>query len=113
MYTRSIASKSISSLKNTSAPQPAAAQDELARIFNTVLVSTQTDSKRDFSAELYALTESASFSAILSSVRNLARVQGISERQAAEQVIQTFRKLDEVWGDYLYREGIDRIRQPR
>ena len=91
----------------------AAPQDDLARIFNTALIASQAEMGRDFSAELYQLTQSASFKAILSAVRHLSRVQGIHERQAAEQVIQTFRKMDEIWGEYLYREGVDRLRQPR
>lgn len=87
--------------------------EELTRIFNTALIATQTETKRDFSAELYQLTQSSSFKTILSAVRNLSRIQGISERQAAEEVIQTFRKMDEIWSQYLVREGVDRLRQPR
>src|SRR4051812_39966142 len=79
-------------------PQPP--QDELARVFNTAMVATQSEAKRDFSSELCQLTQSAPFKAILSAVRHLSRVQGINERQAAEQVIQTFRKMDDVWNQY-------------
>jgi predicted solute-binding protein len=96
----------------STAPQVSqtAQKDELTRIFNTALVSTQTGKKRDFSSELYELVESPAFKAILSAVRQLSRIHGVSERQAAEQVIQTFRKVDEVWGEYVFREGLDRIR---
>src|SRR5687767_9981799 len=62
---------------------PNLTNDELARVFNTALISTQTELKREFSAELSELTQSASFKAILSAVRHLSRVQGITERQAA------------------------------
>jgi len=88
-------------------------RDDLSRIFNTALVSTQVGSKSDFSTELFELTERASFKAILSAVRQLARVQGIDERQAAEEVIQTFRKVDEIWEHYVFQEGLDRIRGPQ
>src|SRR5689334_5292240 len=71
--------------------------EEIARIFNTAVVATQADANRDFSAELCQITQSAPFKAILSAVRNLSRVQGISDKQAAELVVQTFRKMDEIW----------------
>jgi hypothetical protein len=93
--------------------KPVLKKDDLIRVFNTALVSTQAGVKRDFSAELCALTESAPFKAVLNAVRQLACVQGIPERQAAEEVIKTFRKLDEIWGDYIYREGLDRLRGSR
>jgi hypothetical protein len=116
MQNRSFATKTVASVTHSSTPKAVAApkpNDDLTRIFNTVLVSSQASEKRDFSSELYELTDSASFQAILSAVKQLARVQGIQEKQAAEQVIHTFRKLDEVWNKYLFREGIDRMRQPR
>ena len=93
----------------TSAPP----QDDLARVFNTALIASQVDTNRDFSSELFQLTQSASFKAILSAVRHLSKVQGVPERQAAEQIIQTFRKMDEIWGEYLFREGVDRLRNPK
>lgn len=86
---------------------------DLTRVFNTALVSTQAGQKRDFSAELSELTESASFKAILNAVRQLSCVQGITERQAAEQVIQTFRKVDDIWSGYIFQEGLERLRNPR
>lgn len=115
MHNRSFAPQTVASVSSSTAPRqaPSSVKDDLSRIFNTALVSTQAGTKRDFAAELYELTESASFKAILSAVRQLSRVQGMTERQAAEQVIQTFRKMDEVWSEYLFREGVDRIRQPR
>jgi hypothetical protein len=48
----------------------------------------------------------------LNAVRQLAAVQGITERQSAEVIIETFRNMDEVWSEYVYREGLDKIRKP-
>ncbi len=84
--------------------------DDLTRIFNTALLSTKTESVRDFSGELYKLVESPAFRAILASIRQVARNHGISEREAAEAVIQTFRKLDTIWEGYLIQEGLDRLK---
>lgn len=86
---------------------------ELTRVFNGVLLSSRAKRKRDFSAELYALIESPAFRAILSSIRQLASVHHLTERQATEQVIQTFRKMDEIWDEYMFREGLDQYRNPR
>ena len=105
---------SFSSTSKPSVSKPAAPPiDDLLKVFNTAVVSSQVGTKRDFSAELRSLTQSASFKAILNAVRQLARVQGIQERQAAEQIIQTFRKIDEIWDEYMFREGVDRLRNPR
>jgi len=101
-------------VRRAAAPGPSAKpKDDLARVFNTVLVSTQTKGKRDFSAELSELNQSPAFKAVLSAVRQLSCIHGLTERQAAEQIITTFRKLDQLWGDYVYREGLDKIRAPK
>jgi hypothetical protein len=84
--------------------------DDIARTFNTALVGSRVNSNRDFSSELATLVQSSAFQVILSSVKQLSRLEGISEREAAEKLIQTFRKLDQTWSDYVFKEGVDRLR---
>jgi hypothetical protein len=84
--------------------------DDLARVFNTALVSTRAGTVRDFSTELYSLVDSPAFRAILSSVRQLSRTSGCSEKEAAETLIETFRKLDQIWSEYIFQEGVDRLK---
>lgn len=96
-----------------SSPNPSPNKDELARIFNTVLVSSQSKGKRDFSGELAELTDSAPFKAILSAVRQLSKIHGLTERQASEQIIQTFRKMDQIWGEYVFREGLEKLKSSK
>lgn len=84
--------------------------DELTRVFNSAMVATKSESLRDFSAEMVSLIDSPAFRSILSSIRQLARSQGISEREAAENVIQTYRRLDRLWESYLIQEGVEKIR---
>jgi hypothetical protein len=103
----------IQSVPPNSHPGQLPSSDDIAKIFNTAVVATQAETKRDFSAELCQITQSAPFKAILSAVRHLSRVQGISEKQAAEHVVQTFRKMDEIWKQYLYREGLEHLRNQR
>lgn len=83
--------------------------DDLARILNTALVATKSQEGRDFPAELYKVMESPAFRAILSAIRQHARSQGLSEKHAAEQIVRTFRKLDELWSSYVFQEGVERV----
>jgi hypothetical protein len=98
----------------TSVPPPppiqSQAQDELIRVFNTALLATQRQAHRDYSREIFELMDTPAFRAILASVRQLARMSGTTERQAAEQIIATFRKVDQVWREYVFHEGVERIK---
>ncbi len=109
-YSNHMSQRSFNSNPAPSHSKASAPQDSLARVFNAALVSTQIGTKRDFAAELHELMESTSFKAILTAIRHLSRIQNLTERQAAEQVLQTFRKMDALWGDYVFREGVDRLR---
>lgn len=88
------------------------AYEQLSKIFNTSLITTRSPSKRDLSAELYELTQSAPFKILLTAIKQLAILQNISEKQAAEVLIKTFRKVDTVWEEYIFQEGLDRLRNP-
>jgi hypothetical protein len=83
---------------------------ELTRLLNAAILSTRADRKKDFASELYQLVETPAFEAILGAIRTLAHTSGMSERQAAESIVQTFRKIDQVWTDYVFQEGVDRLR---
>jgi len=85
------------------------AQDRLGKIFNTALVATRANSTDNLSAELLAAMETPSFRAILGAVSHLSLEQGLSERAAAEELIKTFRKLDQIWSHYLFQEGTQAI----
>ena len=89
--------------------------NELARIFNTALVSSKGAKQRDHSSELFQVMETPAFQMILHAVRSLARGQGVTEREAAERLIETFRKVDQLWTDYVFQEGVEklRIQQPQ
>lgn len=87
----------------------ASSVDDLARIFNTAIVATQAAGGLDFSGELFKVMQSPPFKAILNSIRQHARAQGITDREAAEQVIRAFRGIDQLWKNYLIQEGMDRL----
>src|SRR5688572_17719098 len=90
-------SPSRSSPLNDSSHSFLGSEDErLARLFNTALISTHAKATENLSQELHTLMVSPSFQVILSATRQLAQQQGISEREAAESIIQTFRKMDRI-----------------
>ncbi len=82
----------------------------LNQIFNTALVSSQTETRPDSATEIHGLMETPAFGAILQSVQLLAGEQGISEVEAARELIVTFRKMDRLWTDYLIAEGVERLK---
>jgi hypothetical protein len=87
-----------------------AQRTRLNQIFNTALVSSHSEAKPDSVSEIHALMESPGFGAILQSIQLLAGEQGISEIEAARDLIRTFRRMDRLWTDYLVSEGVERLK---
>lgn len=94
-------------------PPSAPNVEETVRILNSALIRTAADPTQDFSSDLLRVVDTPSFRAILSAVRSLAHCEKISETEAAEQLIRTFRDLDRIWRSYVYREGLDRLTNAR
>lgn len=84
--------------------QPSHSPD-LARIFNTAMVSSRNNEAADYFAELFTLVETSAFQSILVAVKDLASREGIPENEASEKIIKTFRKMDQIWKSYMYQEG--------
>jgi len=87
--------------------------EELARLFNTALLSTRANPAPqqvpDLAAQMDALMDSQAYRSLLECVRDHALRMGISERQAAEELVVAFRGADRIWRHYLEREGLSRI----
>jgi hypothetical protein len=84
--------------------------EDVGVIFNTAFVRSRAPSPgRDLTGELAELTKSPAYQAIMDAAHQLAQSQKISELEAAEQIIVTFRKLDDVWKHYLLQEGMARL----
>ncbi|MGE0614675.1 MAG: hypothetical protein AB7P04_03465 [Bacteriovoracia bacterium] len=98
---------------NTYTAQTARDTERLARIFNTAMISTRSQagqSADDLSRKLFELMKTSEFQAILGTCQQLAVKQGISEKTAAERVIETFRQIDQIWSDYVFREGVEKLK---
>jgi hypothetical protein len=85
-------------------------RNRLNQIFNTALVSSYSEADRGTATEIQTLMSSPGFGAILQSIQLLAGEQGISEMDAAQELIRTFRRMDRLWTDYLISEGAERLK---
>jgi hypothetical protein len=87
-----------------------AQRTRLNQIFNTALVSSHTESRPDTASEIRKLMEMPAFGASLNATQLLAGEQGVSEIEAARELISTFRKLDRLWGEFLVSVGAERVK---
>jgi hypothetical protein len=84
--------------------------DQSTKFFNTAVVSTKAPKLSNYSVRLNDLVQCKAFHSILKSIQEYAAEVGISEEQAAEEVVKTFREIDLVWEDYIYQEGLDKLK---
>ncbi len=87
-----------------------ASPTDLSRIFSTAIVSTRVEKERDLSREISEMMKSPAFQAILEAVDRYAAEQGLSTKQAAEDLIETFRKVDGCWSEFVFQQGVNRVR---
>lgn len=88
---------------------------DLTKTLNTAFVSTQlgvidASLSAGGDPELQRLMGTPAFRAILSAVRELAVTENLDEQEAAERIVTTVRRLDQLWREYLIREGLERLR---
>lgn len=95
----------------SSTAEDLAQRNRLNQIFNTALVSSRSDTNPHTSTEIHKLMETPAFRAILQATQLLAGDQGISEIEAAREIIRTFRKMDLLWTEYLVAEGVERLKR--
>lgn len=90
--------------------------DQSTKLFNTAVIATRISRSKQVpeegtcSARLGALIKTPAFHAILKSIKEYAQEAGLSEASAAEEIIRTFRNIDEVWDEYIFQEGLGRLK---
>lgn len=89
---------------------PMASIEDLGRVFNTALLASEAPPERDWTGEIQRLMETQAFASLMGAVRHLARARGLSEAVAAEEMVATLRSLERLWREYVYQEGLERIR---
>lgn len=84
---------------------------ESIQLLNTAIIKSK-EKKIDNSYEerLNKINNSPAIEAINKSITILAEQQRISRDQAAIEVIEAVRELDQIWSDYVTMEGIDRLK---
>ncbi len=84
---------------------------ESIQLLNTAIIKSK-EKKIDSSYEerLNSINKSPAIEAINKSITYLAETQNVSRDQAAIQIIESLRELDQVWSDYVTMEGIDRLK---
>jgi hypothetical protein len=81
------------------------------KIFNTAIVTSKIDRNNKPTQSLGNLLKSDAFACILSSVRELSKLSNLSEDEAAEKIISTFREMDRVWDSYIFEEGLSQLKR--
>lgn len=84
--------------------------DRATRVLNTAIIASKLPRSANINARFSELMASPAFSAIVRAVQAHAASSGLPEQQAAQEVIQAFRELDKVWDDYIFQEGLDRLK---
>ncbi len=84
--------------------------DQSTKLFNTAVIATKIPKLSNYSSKLSELVQGKAFHCILSAIRDYAKEAGVPEEQAAEEIVQTFRDIDRVWDDYIFQEGLDKLK---
>ena len=87
-----------------------ASQDRFTRILNTAVIATKVARSQNASARLQELVRKPGFQIILRAMSDYAQEYSVSEQAAAQALIQAFRELDGVWDDFIFQEGLDRLK---
>jgi len=83
---------------------------ETAKNLNTAFVSTQAVDDASAANDMRTLAESPAYRNIIAAVANLAKESSLSEVEAAQEIIHTFRKIDSVWKNFVISAGLNQLR---
>lgn len=84
---------------------------ESIQLLNTAIIkSKEKKINSSYEERLTQINKSPAIEAINKSISYLAETQKISRDQAAVQIIEALRELDNIWSDYVTMEGIDRLK---
>lgn len=84
--------------------------DRTTKLFNTAIIATKIPKLANYSLKLNELVTSPAFQAIVEAIQNYAVQSGLSEDESAEEIVQVFREIDRVWDDYIFQEGLSKLK---
>ena len=82
-----------------------------ARAFSSALVSSKIDSlsSEELEQRVSNLMESPAIQQVLRAARDFADDQGITEKAAAEQILESVKELSHLWDKVLIKQGLSQI----
>lgn len=84
---------------------------EMIRSFNTAILTTRSEMYEDYTSKLENLLATPAFNSIMTAIHDLSVTQNISQDAAAQDVVKTFREIDNLWKSYLIQEGISKLKE--
>lgn len=84
--------------------------ETLSKALNTAFISTQLSKSTNISADLYFLKNTDAFKSLMVAVSDFSKRTGLSQERSAECLIETIRKLDNLWTEYFIQDGINRLK---
>lgn len=84
---------------------------EAAQLINTAIIkSKERVIDGSYEDRLSNICKNDAITALNHAVSYLSESKNISRDQAAVEIIETVRKLDSIWSDYVMMEGINKIK---
>jgi len=81
------------------------------RLINTAIIkSKEKRLNLSYQSKLSEVCKSPAINALFVAISDLAKKENISKDQAAIQIVDTIRKLDTIWSDYVMMEGMDKLK---
>ena len=84
--------------------------DHQTKLFNTAIIATKVPKNTNYSTRLNALVKNRAFKTILKTIAAYAEETGMPQDQAAEEIVQTFREIDAIWDEYIFHEGLEKLK---
>ncbi|MCY4644894.1 MAG: hypothetical protein OXB88_09775 [Bacteriovoracales bacterium] len=84
---------------------------ESIQIFNTAIIkSKEKKISNTYEERLKDICQTPALKALEKALIHLSDSQKISRDQAAVEIVETVRNLDQVWEQYVMMEGIDKLK---
>lgn len=84
---------------------------ELIQLINTAIIKTK-EKRIDSSYEerLNEVCQTPALKALSIAINHLSDTQKISRDQAAMELVESVRELDQIWNDYVLMEGLGKLK---
>ena len=84
---------------------------DFIQLLNTAIIKTKEKKMNNsYDSRLSHICQSPAITALGKAISELSEKQQISRDQAAIQIIEAVRGLDDVWHDYIMMEGIEKLK---